>query len=288
MTGYGRGSTAVDRGSSGTRLTVEIRSTNHRGFDAKIRSDEPDAYCDAEITRALRAVVERGAVTVGIHGERPAGGGLDLDRIRDTHTVLERIRREAGLEAPVDLATVGAFLSVADRGRSALHGEEMWRVLRPAFEAALSELLATRAREGTALRIDLLSRLSQVRTITEAIESAVKPIPARFAHRLEERLAALHGAPGFDPGRVAQEVALMAERLDVSEELVRLRVHLDHFRDLLEADASVGRKLDFVIQEMGREINTIGSKAQDATVASQVIDGKAELEKIREQAQNIE
>jgi uncharacterized protein (TIGR00255 family) len=288
MTGYGRAATAVDRGPPGTRVTVEIRSTNHRGFDAKIRSDEPDAYCDAEMTRALRAVVERGAVTVGIHGERPGSGGLDVDRIRDTLAALERIRREAALPVPVDLATVSAFLSMADGGRSALHGEDMWSVLRPAFDAALAELLETRAREGAALRADMVSRLNHFQTVAEAIDAAVKPIPARFAHRLQERLAALHDAPGFDAGRVAQEVALMAERLDVSEELVRLRVHLDRFRDLLDADGSVGRKLDFVIQEMGREINTIGSKAQDAIVASQVIDGKAELEKIREQAQNIE
>ena len=110
MTGYGHASAPVDRGPPGTRVTVEIRATNHRGFDLKIRSDEPDAYCDAEITRALRNVVERGAVTVGVHGDRPVGGGLDVDRIRDTHAALDRIRREVGLVNRSNLAPQGVSI----------------------------------------------------------------------------------------------------------------------------------------------------------------------------------
>ncbi len=288
MTGYGRAAAGVGETSSSGRLTVEVRSVNHRGLDVKIRSDRSDAYCDVEITRAVRAIVDRGTVTIGIRDERPGGGALDVDRIRRTHAALERIRREADLPTPVDLATVAAFLSDAGTGENPLHGEDMWRVLRPIVEAALAELLETRNREGAALRADLAARLAHFDAIVVLVESAVKPVPARFAQRLGERLAALRDTPGFDPGRVAQEVALMAERLDVTEELVRLRTHLDHFRVLLDADVPVGRKLDFVIQEMGREINTVGSKAQDALVAAQVIEGKAELEKIREQAQNIE
>lgn len=288
MTGYGRGAAVVDGAGSSIRMAVEVRSVNHRGFDLKIRSDRSDAFCDAEITRAVRAVVDRGTVTIGIRDERPAGGALDVDRIRQTHAALDRLRREAGLPEPVDLATVAAFLADAGSGGNPLHGEELWRVLRPIVDAALAELLETRAREGAALRTDLAARLDQFQEIVAAVEIAVKPVPARFAQRLGERLVALRDTPGYDPGRVAQEVALMAERLDVSEELVRLRTHLDHFRVLLDAQVAVGRKLDFVIQEISREINTVGSKAQDAAVAAQVIEGKAELEKMREQAQNIE
>jgi uncharacterized protein (TIGR00255 family) len=183
---------------------------------------------------------------------------------------------------------VAAFLSNREAPRPLLGGEDMWRALRPAVDAALAQLIETRAREGAALGLDLSGRAQKLQAIVEAIELAVKPIPARFARRLDDRLAALRDVPGFDPGRAAQEVALMAERLDVSEEMVRLRTHLDHFRALLRTEVPVGRKLDFVIQEMGREINTVGSKAQDAAVAARVIEGKAELEKIREQAQNIE
>ena len=267
---------------------MEIRSVNHRGFDLKIRSGEPDAYCDAAITREVRAAVERGTVSVVIRDERPAAGGLDVDRIRETWVVLDRVRREAGLAVPVDLGTVAAFLSPGEGTGSALRGEDLWRVLRPAVETALAELLATRSGEGAALHSDLKTRLGRFQSFVDLIETAVEPIPGRFARRLEERLAALRDMPGFDPGRAAQEMALMAERLDVSEELVRLRTHVAHFGNLLDADVPVGRKLDFVLQEIGREINTLGSKAQDATVAGLVIEGKAELEKIREQAQNIE
>ena len=124
--------------------------------------------------------------------------------------------------------------------------------------------------------------------VAAAVATAAAAVPSRFARRLEEKLAALRDAPGFDPGRVAQEVALLADRLDVSEELVRLGAHLDHFGHLLAAAGAVGRKLDFVIQEIGRELNTIASKSQDAGVAALVIDAKAELERMREQAQNVE
>jgi uncharacterized protein (TIGR00255 family) len=288
MTGYGRSTADKERKGSALRWTVEIRTVNHRGFDLKIRSDESDAFCDSEITRLVRAAVERGTVSVAVRGDRPGGGTLDIDRIRRTYDVLERVRREAGIASPVDLATVAAYLTGFGADENPLRGEEMWRVLRPAVEGAVAELVATRTREGLLLRADLAARADRFAQIVDSITTAVGPIPVRFARRLEERLAALRDAPGFEPGRVAQEIALMAERLDVSEELLRLKTHIDHFRELLDADAAVGRKLDFVIQEMGREINTVGSKAQDAAVAAEVIEGKAELEKVREQAQNIE
>jgi uncharacterized protein (TIGR00255 family) len=288
MTGYGRRVADLDRSGTAVRLAVEIRSVNHRSFDLKIRSDEPDAFCESEIARLVRASVERGTVSVSVRAERPSGGPIDVDRIRQTYDALERFRREAGMAQPVDLATVAAFLANAVAGENPLRGEEMWRVLHPAVQGAVVDLLATRTREGLVLRADLASRAERLSMLADRIATAVEPIPARFGRRLADRLAALREMPGFDPGRVAQEIALMAERLDVSEELLRLKTHLDHFRALFDSDVAVGRKLDFVIQEMGREINTIGSKAQDAVVAAEVIEAKAELEKIREQAQNIE
>ena len=121
-----------------------------------------------------------------------------------------------------------------------------------------------------------------------SVAAEAQPLPEKFARRLTERLEAVRGQPGFDPGRLAQEAALMADRLDVSEELVRLETHLAHADELATAPGAVGRKLDFVIQEIGRELNTIASKSQDAGVAGLVIDAKAELERMREQAQNVE
>jgi uncharacterized protein (TIGR00255 family) len=283
MTGFGRAS--ADAGER--RLRVEIRSVNHRGLDLKIRGSEPDAFCDAEIARAVRAAVERGAVTVHVRDESAASSaGVDGARVREVFQVLELLRQELEIEEPVTLATVGAFMGTSPR--SDLDGETLWEVLGPAVAIALEELRAMRAREGAELTADLAARRVRLEELSGTLRTRTAALPEKFAHRLDERLGALRQQPGFDPGRVAQEVALMAERLDVSEELVRYETHLRHLADLLRASDAVGRKLDFVIQEIGRELNTIASKAQDAEVAGLVIDAKAELEKMREQAQNVE
>jgi uncharacterized protein (TIGR00255 family) len=283
MTGFGRGS--ADAGER--RLRLEIRSVNHRGLDLKIRSSEPDAYCDAEIARAVRGAVERGSVTVQIRDESAAASaGIDEGRVRALHEVLERLRQELEIDEPVTLTTVGAFWE-ASHG-SALSGEALWEALRPAVTAALGELGAMRAREGAALAVDLGARRAHLVELSASLRTRAASLPERFAQRLEERLGPAGRQIGIDPGRLAQEVALMAERLDVSEELVRLETHLGHLAEILNASGAVGRKLDFVIQEIGRELNTIASKAQDAEMAAVVIDAKAELEKLREQAQNVE
>jgi uncharacterized protein (TIGR00255 family) len=283
MTGFGRAQADAAEG----RLRVEIRSVNHRGLDLKVRAPQPDAYCEAEIGRAVRGAVERGSVTVHVREEAArARAGVDEVRVRQLHASLEKLRGELGIAEPVGLATVAAFMSTG--GAPGLEGEALWEVLRPAVERALAELVATRRREGAALTEDIRGRIAVLRGIVAQIQAAAAPLAERFARRIEDRLSGLRDQPGFEPARVAQEAALMAERLDVSEELVRLGTHLDHFDELVGAAGAVGRKLDFVVQEIGRELNTIGSKAQDAKVAALVIDGKAELEKVREQAQNIE
>ncbi len=280
MTGFGRGS--VDAGER--RLRVEIRSVNHRGLDLKIRSGESDAFCDSEIARAVRAAVERGAVTVLIRDESAAASaGIDEARVRALYGVLEQLRQELKIAEPVTLGTVGAYLG-ASHG-SALSGESLWEVLRPAVAAALKELTAMRAREGAALAVDLEARRVHLGEMAASLRVRAATLPEKFAQRLQERLA---GQTAIEPGRLAQEVALMAERLDVTEELVRLETHLGHLGEILKGKGAVGRKLDFVVQEIGRELNTVASKAQDAEMAAVVIDAKAELEKLREQAQNVE
>ena len=148
-----------------------------------------------------------------------------------------------------------------------------------------------RVREGAALAADLCQRLDRLRGLAVEIGHAAAGLPTRAARRLEERLASVAASSAtLDAGRLAQEVALLAEKLDVSEELVRLRTHLDHLGELFSGAASeaAGRKIDFLVQEVGREINTIGSKVQDAPIAALIVASKAELEKLREQAQNIE
>ena len=284
MTGFGRASVeAADR-----RLRVEMRSVNHRGLDIKVRGSELDAYCEVEVARAIRGAVERGAVTVHVRDESNAGAaGVDEARVRGVFEVLERLRQELEIDQPVDLATVGAFMT-AGAGVQ-LDGESLWQALRPAVADALAELVATRAARGRGA--GRRSRGATARSSRRWRPACARrrrrcPTSSRAGWKTGSRCCAARRA--WMPGRIAQEVALAAERLDVAEELVRLDTHLEHFRELLAGAGAVGRKLDFVIQEIGRELNTIGSKSQDAGVAALVIEAKSSLERMREQAQNVE
>jgi uncharacterized protein (TIGR00255 family) len=285
MTGFGRAVADAEGGRG--RLRVEIRSVNHRGLDLKVRTREPDAFCEAEIGRAVRGAVERGSITVHVRDEAPAArAGIDEARAKQVFATLVKLQGELGIGGTPSLEAIAAFMSSG--GAAGLEGEALWEALRPAVEKALAELVASRKREGAALAADIGGRIARLGQIVGQIRAAAAALPERFARRIEERLAGLRDQPGFEPARVAQEAALMAERLDVSEEIVRLETHLRHLDELVGAPGAVGRKLDFVVQEVGRELNTIGSKAQDAGVAGLVIEGKAELEKLREQAQNVE
>jgi uncharacterized protein (TIGR00255 family) len=231
------------------------------------------------------------AITIREEGVQAPEALIDLAVVRQAHAVLETLRRELGLAQPVDLHTVAAFLA-GPASRHVRRDEMAWEEVRPAVEHALQEMQAMRVREGAALVADLRQRLDRLRVVAESIAAAAAGLPTRAARKLEERLAAVAAASAvaLDPSRLAQEVALLAEKLDVAEELVRLRTHLQHLGALLSdgAPEAAGRKIDFLVQEVGREINTIGSKVQDAPIAALVVEGKAELEKLREQAQNIE
>jgi uncharacterized protein (TIGR00255 family) len=290
MTGFGRASVAL-----GTRsVSVEIRALNHRGLDVKVRAYDLQLApeIETEILRMVRSRLVRGAIAVSLAEAAGAGAeaGVDAARIRDLYGALERVRQELGVANPVDLATVGAFLGAGKSGPAAELPATCWPALAPAVAVALDGLLGMRAHEGAAICADLTGRLANLRALAEKIATLAGAVPARAARRLEERLAALVAAAAVDPARLAQEVAVLAERLDVSEEIARLRAHLDHLGILLAGQAkdSPGRRIDFLAQEIGREFNTLGGKIQDAAISALVIDGKAELEKLREQAQNIE
>lgn len=286
MTGFGRAQVEL----GGRRFTVEIRSVNHRGFDAKVKGHELDAACELGIIRAIRAVIERGAIVVNVRQEGAGLPGLDRERLRTLASALEDVRQSLALPGPVDLATVAAFMGHG--GRSVEEGGDVaWEALRPAVEEALRSLMMMRAREGALLTSDLQGRMERIRAIVAAIGQAAAGLPTRAARRLEERLAALGPMP-VDPMRLAQEVALLADKLDVSEELVRLGAHLARIESQLAeppgSKGAAGRTMEFLLQEVGRELNTVGAKVADAQIAALVVEAKADLEKIREQAQNIE
>jgi uncharacterized protein (TIGR00255 family) len=286
MTGHGRGTAEKD----GRRATVEIRAVNHRFLDLKLRGSGVDAAVEDKIGAKVREKIERGAVTVTIHVDRHGGAALRLDHeaARAAHAALAGLAQALGL-APPDLSLVltqpGVLVGAGDDDGGADEA-----VLEAATQA-LDRLSAMRAAEGATLGEDVRARLDTLTALLAGIEGAAASQPDEVRRRLTDRLSRLleDAKVSVDPGRLAQEVALLADRADVTEELVRARSHIKEIHKLLaEPKLAVGRKLDFLIQELGREINTIGSKSSAAEISRLVVDGKAELEKIREQAQNLE
>jgi uncharacterized protein (TIGR00255 family) len=287
MTGHGRATADRD----GRRATVEIRAVNHRFLDLKLRGAQVAPAIEEQVQARVREQVERGAVTVTIHLERRGDASalrLDHDAARAAHAALAALAADLGL-APPDLALVLAQPGVVV-GAEELDGDEAaGAAVLEAAAAALTALTRMRAVEGAELERDLTARLDTLVDLFAQIETAAGAQPDEVRRRLTERLARLlDDTRVVDPDRLAQEVALLAERADITEEIVRARSHCEQVRGLLAGKAAVGRRLDFLVQELGREINTIGSKSSAAEISRHVVEGKAELEKIREQAQNIE
>ena len=292
MTGYGRGTCEV----GGRRLVVELRSLNHRFLDVKLRLPWQDAAIDQHITQALRAKLDRGVVTVSVRDE---GGGaplkvqVDLELARGYHRALDELRRGLGLEGAISLELVAAQPGVLTVGEGMPESDVLWAALQPGLEAALDGLIASRTREGQAIAADLAARVEAIETLVAGLRELSRDQPDAYRKRLSERLERALNGPGgqpvtVDPQRLAQEVALFADRVDVAEELTRLSAHITELKRLIAGSEPAGRRLDFLTQEVNREVNTIASKSQSAAVAARVIDAKAELERVREQIQNVE
>lgn len=285
MTGYGRG--VVEQGD--VRATVDIRAVNHRFLDLKMKTTTLGPALEEAISARVRAAVERGSVAVAVHfarGSAPTSGRIDIEAAERVHRALAALAARLGMPAP-DLALVLAqpgVVTADDR----LDDEAAATITLAALDAALGQLGAMRTAEGTALAAELHTRLDELVALRAQIANLAGGVPQHLARRLAERVKRLADEAGVDPSRLAQEVALLADRADITEELVRLASHLDQARALVNAAGAVGRRLDFLVQEIGRELNTIGAKSTTAEITSLVVAGKASLEKIREQVQNVE
>ncbi len=287
MTGYGRGSCQI-----GTRrLVVELRSVNHRFLDVKQRLPWSSPEVEMMVTQLLRARLERGVVSVSVRDE---GGGaseevrVDMLLGRSYLRALAELGNTLGFSATPSLEFIAQQPGVLSVGESAQDPALIATALKPGVEAAISALVESRAREGEALRKDLQTRIELLEKFSEELATLVADAPEQFRKRLRERLDRALKPGEVDPSRLAQEVAILADKADVTEELTRLRAHIVEFRRLLADSAASGRRLDFLTQELNREINTIGSKSQSAQVAARIVDCKAELERLREQIQNVE
>jgi len=286
MTGFG----AAEGKVAGGRLRIEIRTVNHRYFNPQLKLPYDLAGVEGELRERLRALLERGHVAVSARWveqpEAQAAVMLDLDRAKQVVKALRELKKQLRLKGDPDLAFVARHPDVLTyTGDGAV---VTWADVQPVAERAAAEVLAMRERERRALGADLSARL-------DALEAGANVIAARAPERvknelarLQKQVAELAGAVQIDPQRLAVEVALLADRVDIAEELVRFQTHLAAVRTALAGSAAVGKQLGFLAQELLREINTMGSKANDAAITQAVIAMKGELERFREQLENLE
>ncbi|MCS7236277.1 MAG: YicC/YloC family endoribonuclease [Armatimonadota bacterium] len=288
MTGYG----AAD----GQRWQVEVRSTNHRFLEVVVRLPRELGALEERVRAAVAQRVRRGRVEVLVRdegGSRCREAVVDTELARRYAQALDRLRQELGLEEPVSLQSLLSLPEVVRLEEVRADAEAVWGDLRPVLDQALEGLVTMRTAEGQRLAEDLRRRLVRLEAWVDQVARRAEELPAAYGERLRQRVAellrGLHPDYAPDEGRLAMEVAAYADRCDVREELVRLRSHLQEARTLLDADqGAVGRKLEFLLQEMQREVNTLGSKAADLEVSRAVVEMKSELEAIREQVQNLE
>jgi len=288
MTGFGRGSAATDA----WQATIEIASVNRKQAEVVIQAPRELATLETEIRREVLAMIARGRVQISIALERPGGvptaSRVDAALALAFESAFLELGKTLGRQI---LPTAADFLrqpGIVSIGGSEVDVEAAWLAISPALGQALSQLAAMREREGSHLKDDMLGRLALLEEKARRIASDAPQRPIRQKELLAKRLR--EAGLDLDPAdeRVLKELALYADRCDISEEITRLNSHFSKFRDYLDAAEPPGRALDFLCQELFREFNTIGSKANDADMAQTVVEAKTELEKIREQVQNVE
>lgn len=289
MTGFGRAVGTVD----GDNITIELSSVNHRYFDCSVRLPAPWITLEQTIREWVREKVNRGKISVSIR--RDNGGNSTLQVKYDANIAKQYISASESLAEALNTPDARLSLDVLAQLDGVFYQEDskqdlelITTELQKIFTNALLQYQNGREREGEALKTDLLARLDLIEESIGAIELRHPEILTAYENRLRERMQELNTEVGLTEDRIAMEVAMMAEKTDTHEELIRLRSHLEHGRTLLDSRDAMGRDLNFLSQEIQREINTLGSKLRDIEVTREVLTMKSELEKLREQIQNIE
>jgi uncharacterized protein (TIGR00255 family) len=288
MTGYGKG----EAQSGNVAMTVEIKTVNHRYADITVKLPRSLMAMENDLRRDIGQMLRRGKIDVFVNfGQAEESSVVPvLNRplalaYRDIFTSL---RNDFGLSGGVTLELLAAQRDVIQLREADVAPEVLRDCVFQALALAVNQLLAMRRAEGGATAADLGERLAQLDGLLVEVERRAPLIPREWQAKLTERLARLQQNLEWDPQRVAQEIAVYADRCDISEELVRFRSHMGQFRSLFDDAEPVGRRMDFLVQELNREVNTMGSKSNDADLTRLVVAMKAELEKVREQVQNVE
>ncbi len=288
MTGYGTGSAENDDAA----VSVEIRTVNHRFLDLHIRLPREYLFLEGEIQQLVRNSLTRGRVEVSATVQR-TGIPETVINSRMVESYLKaaaRLKDEFNLQDSMDLRTLLNLPGVLKNGDadSAVASDELLDLLKQSVQAALEGVLQMRRREGEAIRVEMLQNLACIEENTQIIRKLSSDSSAECLKKLNERLAQLLPQREIDPQRLAQEAALIADKCDISEEVARLESHTEQYRTLICAEERVGKKLDFLLQELQREANTILSKSGNIKVAHHAIAIKTDVEKLREQVQNVE
>ena len=290
MTGYGRAEALHE----GRKWVVEVRSLNHRYMEVIVRLPGALTPLEMEIKKKVGERLLRGRIDVTIQMDTSGSPGgamqyeIDLPLLRNYLELLNVIRAELKLKEKADLNTVSRFRDIFVPSERKLDAAQAWVVLKDVLDEALMELVRMRGKEGAAIRKDFLARIGRIKDCLQVTKSRIPEVINEYQKRLSDRVKELSGGLELDGMRLAQEVALLAEKTDITEEIVRLESHIEQFTKLLDSRDTAGRKIDFLLQEMCREVNTMGSKSSDVKLSHQVIELKSEITKLREQVQNVE
>jgi uncharacterized protein (TIGR00255 family) len=290
MTGYGRGECAQD----GFKITVELSSVNRKQSEISLVLPRELEVLEAQIRDVLNQSIARGRLTgrVTLHaanGQSSSKVRLNAPLARAYVKELTKLAKDLKITGPVTLDILARAPGVLETDEEMADAEDFWPAVHKATESALATLLKMREREGAHLADDLESRIALMRKTATQIQKQCPEVQKRYREQLIQRIqSAGVEAPAVDEERLLKEIVYFADRSDISEELTRLQSHFQQFNDCLNSKEPVGRMLDFLAQEMNREINTIGSKANDSLISRAVVILKTELEKFREQAQNVE
>lgn len=288
MTGYGKSEQTIDS----LNVTVEIKSVNHRYFEFSARVPREYGFLEEKLKKYCNSLITRGKVECYVSVEDLEEREMEVN-VNETLAAgyvkaLKELSERFGLKDDISSVTLSRYPDVITLHKASEDEERIWNAVKTVAETAVSKFIEMRETEGSKLRGDILSRADYIIECIEFIEGRSPETVREYNEKLKQRMKELLGDAAVDEQRLLNEAAIYADKIAVDEETVRLRSHISQLRDFMNSSEAIGRKLDFLVQEINREANTIGSKAQDVDIAKKVIAIKAEVEKIREQVQNIE
>lgn len=289
MTGFGRGEYTDDN----YNLKIEIKAVNHRYNDISVKMPRHMNYLEENIKKIIKDNISRGKIDIYLNLEYLDASlidiKVDMNLAKSYKEALEKISEELDLDGNIIINNILSLSDIIKTERKEIDEEEILEVVQNSLKLAIADIMTMKIREGRELELDMVSHLEEIETVLYKIEERSPLVVIEYREKLKTRInELLENNLNIDEEKLNYEVAYFADKSNINEEIIRLKSHIGQFKDILAKEDIVGRKLDFLIQEMNREINTIGSKASDIEISSTVVDIKAEIEKIREQVQNVE